>query len=258
MARFHRHPTHWLPVAQTRTSIIWNRMAFRALLCSKSPETNTAMTAACKNTGVRAEVCSDIFTAIEKGKTQAYSCIIADWADQPEASFLLKRARESGSNRTTVAIAIVDNEPTAAEMRDNRLDFLIYRPISPEEADAVLAKACEQMQPANVHDMVEPPRQSEANASAGSGGANQSDQEQQDHSNYVAEQNTAEGDGEVSDGGYEEPKERTPAIGVRGAVAAVLLLAAVFCVWRSREVIQYLSSTHEGRVRVLKESVAAL
>src|SRR5271170_4899343 len=133
-------------------------MAFRALLSSKSPETNTAMTVACKNTGIRVEACSDIFNAIEKGKTQAYSCIITDWADQPEASFLLKRARESGPNRTTVAIAIVDNEPTAAEMRDNRLDFLIYRPIAPEEADAVLAKACEQMQPANVHDMAETPR----------------------------------------------------------------------------------------------------
>jgi hypothetical protein len=39
-------------------------MAFRALLFSKSSETSAAMTAACKTTGIRAEVCSDIFTAI--------------------------------------------------------------------------------------------------------------------------------------------------------------------------------------------------
>jgi hypothetical protein len=89
-------------------------MAFRALLFSKSSETNATMAAACKSAAIRAEVCSDIFTAIEKGKTQAFSCVIADWADQPEASFLLKRARESVANRETVAIAIVDNEPTAA------------------------------------------------------------------------------------------------------------------------------------------------
>jgi len=73
-------------------------MAFRALLFSKSSETNAAMTAACKSTGIDAEVCSDIFTAIEKGKTRAFSCVIADWADQPESSFLLKRARESAPN----------------------------------------------------------------------------------------------------------------------------------------------------------------
>src|SRR6202158_1910228 len=130
-------------------------MAFRALLFSKSSETSAAMTTACKSTGIRAEVCSDIFTAIEKGKTQAFSCVIADWADQPEASFLLKRARESVPNRDTVAVAIVDNEPTHAEMRDNRLDFLIYRPISAEEANAVLAKACEKMQRWGARDPAE-------------------------------------------------------------------------------------------------------
>ncbi len=78
--------------------------------------------------------------------------MIADWADQPEASFLLKRTRESASNGDAVAIAIVDHEPRPAELRDNRLDFLIYRPISAEEADAVLAKASEQMQPSNAED----------------------------------------------------------------------------------------------------------
>ena len=59
-------------------------MAFRALLFSKSPETNAVMTAACEGTGIRADVCSDIFTAIEKAKTKAFSCVVADWADQPD------------------------------------------------------------------------------------------------------------------------------------------------------------------------------
>src|SRR5271154_373009 len=134
-------------------------MAFRALLFSKNTETNTAMTAACRNAGIHVEVCSDIFTAIEKGKKRAFSCVIADWADQPEASFLLKRARESAVNRDTLAIAVVDHDPTHVELRDNRLDFLVYRPISAEEADAVLVKACEQMQPLKEEDAAEPDRE---------------------------------------------------------------------------------------------------
>ena len=48
------------------------------------------------------------------------------------------------------------------------------------------------------------------------------------------------------------------AIGLRGVCAAVLALTAVFCLWRSREAIGYLSRTPEGRYRVLRESVAAL
>src|ERR1700681_1654605 len=125
-------------------------MAFRALLFSKNAETSTAMTAACGNTGIRVEVRSDIFTAIDLVKIRAFSCVIVDWADQPEATFLLKRARESGSNQDTVAIAIVDHEPSPSEMRDNRLDFLIYRPIADDEAGAVLTKASEKMQPSSV------------------------------------------------------------------------------------------------------------
>jgi protein TonB len=237
-------------------------MAFRALMFSKSSETNAAMAAACKSAGIRAEVCSDIFTAIDKGKKQAFSCVIADWADQPEASFLLKRARESAPNRDTVAIAIVDHEPTAAEMRDNRLGFLIYRPISSEEADAVLAKACEQMQPSSAEDAAESSVGDDDASSAGSIAVSvDAEHSQQDPPAGFPETNAAEGsgDGEIAtDEDEEGPRERRHAIGFRGTVAAVLVLTAVFCLWRSREVIEYLSRTPEGRFRVLRESVAAL
>ena len=238
-------------------------MAFRALLFSKSSETNATMAAACKSAAIRAEVCSDIFTAIEKGKTQAFSCVIADWADQPEASFLLKRARESTPNRNTVAIAIVDHDPTPTELRDNRLDFLIYRPISAEEADAVLAKACEQMQPASAADAAEWSREDDASsavASAVSAGADAPEQSRQNPQAGFAEANAAEdtAGGEIAaDEVEEEPRERSHATGFRGACAAVLVLMAVFCLWRSREAVEYLSRTPEGRFRVLRESVAA-
>ncbi len=221
------------------------------------------MTTACESTGIRAEVCSDIFTAIEKGKTQAFSCVIADWADQPEASFLLKRARESAPNRETVAVAIVDHEPTAAEMRDNRLDFLIYRPISAKEAGAVMAKACERMQPSAAEDAAESSRKDEdasgEGPSAVSVDAHVLEQSQQDKSAGFLEANAAEGGGEIAPAETEEePRKRSHAIGFRGACAAVLALTAVFCLWRSREAVEYLARTREGRFRVLRESVAAL
>jgi TonB family protein len=240
-------------------------MAFCALLFSKSSETNAAMTTACKSTGIRAEVCSDIFTAIEKGKTQAFSCVIVDWADQPETTFLLKRARESAPNRDTVAIAIVDHDPTPAELRDNRLDFLIYRPISAEEAAAVLAKASEQMQPSSAEDAAESRAQADATSegpSAVSVGADAAEPSKQDLPAGFPEAYAAQGDdGEIasdSDEDEEEPRERSHAIGFRGACAAVLVVAAVFCLWRSHEAFEYLSRTPEGRFRVLRESVAAL
>jgi TonB family protein len=235
-------------------------MAFRALLFSKSPETNAAMTAACESTGIRAEVCSDIFAAIEKVKSRAFSCVIPDWADQPEASFLLKRARESASNRDAVGIAIVDNEPTSAEMRDNRLDFLIYRPIAVAEADAVLGKACERMEPLSAQDAADSPAQAATGHSTASVSGDGTEPNQQDQPAGFPGATAAEvnGDGEIGTGEYEEPRGHSRAIGMRQVLAAVLVLTAVFCLWRSRAVIEYLSRTPEGTARVLRESVAAL
>jgi TonB family protein len=234
-------------------------MAFRALLVSKSPDTNAAMTAACKSTGIRVEVCSDIFNAIENAKTRAFSCVIADWADQPEASFLLKRARESAANRHTVAVAIVDHEPAAAEMSENHLDFLIYRPISSEEAQAVLAKASEQMQPSSGEDATEssgPSHRNNEESNSASADAGNGDTEQRaDNSDTSA----SEGDREIAPGeGEENSRKSVSAIGLRGVWAAALILVAAFCLWRSRDSIEYLSHTPEGRMRVLKESVAGL
>ena len=240
-------------------------MAFRALLFSKSPETNAAMTTACESTGIRAEICSDIFTAIDKAKTHAFSCVIADWADQPEAGFLLKRARESVPNRATVALVIVDHEPTAAEMRDHRLDFLIYRPISAGEAEAVLLKASERMQPSNAEDAAGSSREADASsagASAGSGAMEEGHHTQSDGSSETAEEEVGGEagafEGEAASGEEGAPRRQRHPLHWNAVCAAVLVMVAGFFLWRSRGTVEYLSRTPEGRVRVLRESVAAL
>ncbi len=233
-------------------------MAFYALLFSKSSETNAALRAGCKTTGIRVEVCEDIFTAIEKAKTLALSCVIADWAEQPEASFLLKRARESTPNQNTVAIAVVDHDPTAAEIRDNRLDFLIYRPVSVEEAEAVLTKAAQKMQPSSAADRAAPEEQD--NAAANSVSLNAEEPVAPDPPADSAETPDAgsDGAGDVpADEHWEQPRSHSYAMAFRGACAAVLVLAAVFFLWRSRDAVVYLSRTPEGAIRVLRESVAA-
>ncbi|MGA2966161.1 MAG: TonB family protein [Terriglobales bacterium] len=236
-------------------------MAFRALLFSKSPETGAAMTAACNRVQIHVEVCSDIFTAIEKGKTQAFSCVMADWAEQPEASFLLKRARESAPNRNTLAIAIVDRDLRPAELRDHRLDFLVYRPISADKAHAVLEKACERMKPLTAEDAAALPAEGD-NASSqpsspdspGLAAPEQDATEQDAPAEFVPDQDEHEAPYQNEEG----PRKRRHAIRFRAACAALLLLTAVVCLWRSRAVVEYLARTPEGRFRVLRESVTAL
>ena len=226
------------------------------------------MTAACRSAGIQVEACSDIFKAIEKGKSRAFSCVIADWADQPEAGFLLKRARESALNRETVAIAIVDYEPASAEMHDHHLDFLIYRPIADAEAHAVLAKACDQMKPLGVADLADSANDnagtSDSSAASARPATSAQSQDQPDSSgrsdhsetgNPSAENSDAEPEGASDEGVFQA---HHPSIGLREVSAAALVLLAGFLLWKSGAVIQYLAHTPEGPGHVLRESVAAL
>ena len=237
-------------------------MVLRALLFSKNPETADSLTAVLREAGIRAEVCADIFAAMEKGTKQPFACIIADWSDQPEAGFLLKRARESGPSRMAVVIAIVDGEPTPDEEREHRLDFLIYRPVVVDEARAVLAKARQQM-------LVQVP------AYATAAGAPLEQPEFQEPSEpqpedpnlvsiaselpeTVPQAAQPEHSEQVTFADEPAARSRSYLPGFRVALAAALMLTAAFCLWRSRDALWYLGRTHEGRFQVLQESVAAL
>jgi TonB family protein len=233
-------------------------MAFRALLFSKSTETNAALNSACHGAGIRLEVCEDIFSAMEKGTKHPFSCILVDWSDQPEAGFLLKRSRES-TNANAVTVAIVDSDPKPAEMQEHRLNFLIYRPVAITEAQEVLAKATESMQGVSAAEIpaaavpadsapanTEPPAQSPDSPPPG-------------ETVYNEDPNAPEAN---LDGDAETSEEITRSSGLpfsmRQACAAALVLGAAYCLWTARATIGYLAHTRENKVTVFREAVAAL
>lgn len=248
-------------------------MAFRALLFSRNSETNAALAKACASAGIHVEVCNDIFTAIKKATQQSLSCLLVDWSDQPDAGFLLKRARESGPNQSVVAIAIVEKDPTAAEMRDHRLEFVISRPIVPEQSAEVLAKAIQKMQPAGDDGLPEIPQTYEQPLDAGASTAAVASAQQDWHAQRKSEAadaskwNAPSGDGDGDDNAAaagaeienEEPEHPPHDHSVFQRVCAVaVVLATAFVLWSTRDAIMYLALTPEGTINVLRESVASL
>jgi TonB family protein len=243
-------------------------MALRALVFSKNPETADSLAAMLGETGIHPEICADIFSAIGKATKQVFPCIIADWSDQPEAGYLLKRARQSASNQNTLAIAIVERELDPEQVHEHQLDFLIYRPISKDEARAVLAKARRRMQLQSVSapdlraallppDEGAPPEEPE-DPDLVAIAADLSEQPASPES--AAAEGTLAGEPAAD----HEPRFavaepwRRPAIRPRAVCAAVLLIVAALCLLRSRVVFRYLAHAPEGTSHVLRESVAAL
>jgi TonB family protein len=241
-------------------------MAFRVLLFSKGPEANAALTAACQSAGIRLEICEDIFSAIDKGTKQPFSGVIVDWADQPESGFLLKRARESAVNLTAIAIAIVDREPTAAEMRDHRLNFLIYRPVAALEAGEVLAKASEKMPPVAIDSIPEkrksaPPPDSAAVESLPAPPRKEpADRQLRNEAAFADEPGSPESaaDPEFESEAEEEFVPSGHRFPLQAVVAAALALAASYCLWNARDTLSYLARTRDNRSSIFKESVSAL
>jgi TonB family protein len=123
----------------------------------------------------------------------------------------------------------------------------------------VLAKASLKMQPLSAADIAEP---SVADDASSAGSSTVSDGGEHSHPNQSAgspEGHSAEERDEIAAvEEYVEPRGLGNATGFRGVLAAMLLLAAVVCLWRSREAVVYLARTPEGRFTVLRESVAAL
>src|SRR5258708_8392921 len=236
-------------------------MALRALLFSKNPETTESLTAVLKEADIRAEVCPDIFAAMEKGTKYPFASVVVDWSEQPEAGFLLKRARESGLNRAATVIAIVDGDPTPDEEREHRLDFLIYRPIVADEARAVLTKARQQMLLNSTVGVDDPPGALDRAAVTEPSEPRPEDPDLVPIASELPEtlppvlaqpasEETVYAD--ASDG-----RSGSSASKVRVALAAALVLAAALCSCMARDTIQYLSHTPEGAMHVLKDSVAS-
>jgi TonB family protein len=167
-----------------------------------------------------------------------------------------------------VTIAIVDYEPAPGQLPENRLDFLLHRPIATAEARAVLTKARQQIESAALDaevggslrqcETAEVPSEPEdptpvsiaAEAPKPREGAPQAD-----FQDLETEESTG-GDEPTID---EEERERSrPVLGFRTVCAAVLVIAAVFSMWRSRETVLYLAHTREGMFHMLQESMVAL
>lgn len=244
-------------------------MALRALLFSKNPDTVDSLTVVLGDAGIRAEICADIFGAIEKAMKRAFPCVLVDWSDQPDAGFLLKRARESALNRNTIVIAIGEGELTPAELRESRIDFLLHCPIATDEARSVLAKARQQMQwqadapvpdlPASLDPVEDAPSADAENPHAVFIAADlpEAPQDSSVLGSVKGKATEVTFAGEPVTGDW-QPKRPRHLIGFRPVCAALLVLAAAFCFWRSREDFRYVARTREGTFHVLRESVAAL
>jgi TonB family protein len=83
-------------------------MPLRSLVFSSDRGTAHLLGEALAELSMEVEHCPEIFGAIERLTLQSFDVLVVDWSDEPEASFLLKSARELKSHEPPFPVAVVE------------------------------------------------------------------------------------------------------------------------------------------------------
>lgn len=92
------------------------------------------------------EQCTEPFDAVKKLMRQRYDAVIVDWENEANATLVLKNARMSPANKTSLAVAIVEGQTSVRNAFRAGANFVLYKPISLEQAKTSLRAARALMQ----------------------------------------------------------------------------------------------------------------
>ncbi|MGA8199428.1 MAG: hypothetical protein WB814_05160, partial [Candidatus Sulfotelmatobacter sp.] len=125
--------------------------------------------------GIEGEYCSSAVDAVERVTTQLFQIVITDWDDQPEATFLLKTARDQKASQRPLTLAIVSDDARLPEALQAGANSILLRPIRPEQVRDTMNTACQLLRskqpspaPATVMEAPREPQAKEALAVAAS------------------------------------------------------------------------------------------
>jgi TonB family protein len=116
-------------------------MALRTLVFSSDERAVQVLTQHLAEFDLEAKVCPNIFSALENLAKYRFDGIIADWNDDPEATFLIKRSKELDLNRGAMVLAVVRNEGEVARAYDAGAKAILLRPLDSGEIREALTKA---------------------------------------------------------------------------------------------------------------------
>jgi TonB family protein len=104
-------------------------MALQLLLFSSDAKTALLLGKVLSDLDIEVEFCSEIFASVERLTRQKFDVIIVDWDDEPEASFLLKTARELKTTRDCLTLTLVSDAAEAACALQAGAHGTLHKPI---------------------------------------------------------------------------------------------------------------------------------
>jgi TonB family protein len=116
-------------------------MGYQALLFCPDEKTARSVTQVLGELEFSVEPCSETFAAVKKLMGQHFDAIVVDCDNEQNATLLFKSARNSASNQTSLAVAVVEGQAGVAKAFRLGANLVLTKPINVEQAKGTLRVA---------------------------------------------------------------------------------------------------------------------
>jgi protein TonB len=116
-------------------------MSYKALLFCPDDKTARVVTQVLSDLEFRVEPCNEPFAAVKKLMAEHFDAIVVDCDNEQNAALLFKSAHNSGSNQTSLAVAVVEGQAGVAKAFRIGANLVLTKPINVEQSKGTLRVA---------------------------------------------------------------------------------------------------------------------
>jgi protein TonB len=116
-------------------------MSYQALLFCPDDKTARVVTQVLTELDFTVEPCNEPFAAVKKLMAQHFDAIVVDCDNEQNAALLFKSARNSGSNASSLAVAVVEGQAGVAKAFRIGANLVLTKPINVEQSKGTLRVA---------------------------------------------------------------------------------------------------------------------
>ena len=116
-------------------------MKYNALLFCPDEKTARVVTQVLTDLEFRVEPCNEPFAAVKKLMAEHFDAIVVDCDSEQNAALLFKSAHNSGSNQTSLAVAVVEGQAGVAKAFRIGANLVLTKPINVEQSKGTLRVA---------------------------------------------------------------------------------------------------------------------
>lgn len=116
-------------------------MSYQALLFCPDERTASVVTQVLSSLEFSVELCNEPFAAVKKLTTQHYDALVVDCDNEQNAGLLFKSSKNSESNHSSLAVAVVEGQAGVAKAFRIGANLVLTKPINIDQAKGTLRVA---------------------------------------------------------------------------------------------------------------------